>query len=74
MEVIALCGVCLACGLVVGFEWGCKWKEKNNAAPIQITCTDEIVDPIDESPLLYKPIKGEWEPIEVNGKTLYRLH
>lgn len=65
MEVIALCFLCMAVGVLIGFEWGCAWERKRDAAPIPMVPSDfDRTNYINQKP----------EPIKTNGTTLYRLH
>ena len=65
MEIIALCFLCLAFGLTIGFEWGCHWERKRDAAPVPMIPSDfDRTNYINQRP----------EPIRVYGTNLYRLH
>ena len=63
MELIALCVLCTAVGLLVGYEWA-SIRERRTDAPVPET---PDYDP-------NNPINGRWEPVDVGGSTLYRLN
>lgn len=65
MEYIALCFLCVAAGAVIGFEWGCKWERKHDAAPIPMVSSD-----YDKT----NWINQKHEPVTVYGKTFYRMN
>lgn len=65
MEVAALCLLCVAIGLTIGFEWGCHWERKHDAAPVPMISSDfDRTNYINQRP----------EPVRAYGKDIYRLH
>jgi hypothetical protein len=61
MEIAALCFVSLAAGLVIGYEWADHRRRKADMAPLP------DFDP-------QNPINQRFEPVEICGRTMYRMN
>lgn len=45
MEIVALCALCLAAGLVVGYEWA-EWRGRRADAPAPVQMDFDRANPI----------------------------
>ena len=64
MELIALCVLCTAVGLLVGYEWA-SIRERRTDAPVPETPDYDVNNPINGR---------HWEQVEMCGATMYRLN